>query len=75
MSGLSNVVAVYATTSAFSLALKADGTVLAWGRNYSGNLGDGTTIDRHIPVVVSGLSGVIAISGGGEYGLAPMPGS
>ncbi|MGQ5657136.1 hypothetical protein ACUJ8H_45180, partial [Streptomyces sp. EKR5.2] len=35
-----------------SLALRKDGTVLAWGDNDSGQLGDGTTINRHTPVRV-----------------------
>jgi len=32
------------------LALIADGSVLAWGRNQVGQLGDGTTTERHEPV-------------------------
>ena len=35
-----------------SLALGSDGNVYAWGYNYSGQLGDGTTTDRHTPVRV-----------------------
>ncbi|MFA7233171.1 MAG: LamG-like jellyroll fold domain-containing protein [Terrimicrobiaceae bacterium] len=48
-----------------SLGLKSDGTVWAWGHNYYGQLGDGTTADRTSPVQVSGLSGVAAVAG--EY--------
>ena len=53
-----------------SLRLKSDGTVWAWGRNSFGQLGDGTLADRLTPVKVSGLTGVVAISGGGYHSLA-----
>ena len=33
-----------------SLSVKSDGTLWAWGRNNYGQLGDGTTTDRHSPV-------------------------
>jgi alpha-tubulin suppressor-like RCC1 family protein len=57
---------VIAGGGAHSLAIKTDGTVWAWGKNGYGQLGDGTIIDRHAPVQVSGLTGVfIAIAGGG----------
>jgi alpha-tubulin suppressor-like RCC1 family protein len=36
-----------------SLAVKKDGTIWAWGRNYSGALGDGTEINRRSPVRAS----------------------
>ena len=39
-----------------TVALKADGTVVAWGSNYNGELGDGTTTDRLSPVTVTGLT-------------------
>jgi alpha-tubulin suppressor-like RCC1 family protein len=45
-----------------TIALKEDGTVWAWGSNDNGLLGDGTTIDRHIPVQVDNISDVISIS-------------
>ena len=66
-----------AAGSSHSLALKADGTVLAWGDNTSGQLGDGTNDKSTIPVQVedpndlSGfLSGVNAIAVGWSHSLA-----
>ena len=53
-----------------TVALLSDGTVYAWGRNDRGQLGDGTTTDRHIPVRVSGLTNVTAISAGYEHTVA-----
>lgn len=47
-----------------SLALKADGTVWAWGWNGFGQLGDGTTAQRNRAVQVAGLTGVTAIAAG-----------
>ena len=35
-----------------SYYLKADGTLWAWGQNYSGEIGDGTTMNRSSPVQV-----------------------
>jgi len=58
-----------------TLVLKRDGTVWAWGYNYGGRLGDGTTTDRRSPVPVGGLSGhggVAVISGGGDVSAALM---
>jgi len=31
------------------LAIRADGTVWAWGENSFGSLGDGTRINRYVP--------------------------
>lgn len=53
-----------AAGSGFSLVLKPDDTVRAWGQNWAGQLGDGTTTERHTPVVVVGLNGVVALAGG-----------
>lgn len=76
--GLSNVTAISAGPY-FSLALE-NGHVLAWGENTSGELGDGTdtgpeTCDATLPcsttpVLVRGLSEVLAIAAGSEHGLA-----
>jgi alpha-tubulin suppressor-like RCC1 family protein len=40
-----------------SIALKSDGTLWSWGLNASGQLGDGTTTNRLLPVQVVGQSG------------------
>lgn len=60
--------AVGATGSVF--AIKDDGTVWAWGRNDSGQLGDGTTDNRYSPVQLTGLNNVVALTGGWFYTLA-----
>jgi alpha-tubulin suppressor-like RCC1 family protein len=53
-----------------SLALKANGDVLAWGRGTEGQLGDGTGLNRNDPVFV--LSGAAGVSGGDNHSLAVM---
>lgn len=49
-----------------SLVICNDSTVKAFGENASGQLGDGTTTDQNLPVNVTGLTGIIAVSGGGD---------
>lgn len=53
-----------------SLASTTDGQVWAWGRNSSGQLGDGTTTDRHKPVRVLQTASMTVVSGGGAHSLA-----
>ena len=50
---INEAIAISAGTQ-HSLTLKSDGTVWAWGRNTDGELGDGTLIDKYIPVRVVG---------------------
>ncbi len=53
-----------------ALALRANGTVVAWGLNDIGQLGDGTTENRLIPSPVPGLTDVVAIAVAGSTSLA-----
>lgn len=66
---LTHVIAAIAS-SGYSLALKDDGTVLAWGANGTGQLGDGTNTNRSTPAQVQGLTGVVAIALLGNHSLA-----
>jgi alpha-tubulin suppressor-like RCC1 family protein len=50
VSGLSLPVAAIAAGYDHTLVRMADGTVKAWGRNISGQMGDATTVDRWTPV-------------------------
>ncbi len=56
----------------FSLALKNDGTVWAWGTNGNGQLGrlPAEMSRNHTPVQITGLSGITAISAGYNFCLA-----
>ena len=64
LSGITNISRGRSTwpSSEHSMALKSDGTVWAWGANDYGQLGNGTNIYSSIPVQVSSLSNVRAIS-------------
>jgi alpha-tubulin suppressor-like RCC1 family protein len=68
---LTGVVAIAAGLR-HSLALQADGTVLAWGENSFGQLGDGSQATRYFPVYVAGAADVAGIAAGvfAEHSLA-----
>jgi alpha-tubulin suppressor-like RCC1 family protein len=52
------------------LVIRSDGTVLAWGLNDNGQLGDGTKTDHYLPAPVPGLTGVTSVTGGIYYSMA-----
>lgn len=45
--------------SDYSLALTSDGKIYAWGSNYTGCLGNGSSLDSSVPVAVD-MNGVLA---------------
>ncbi len=70
VSGLTDVIAV-AGGIRLTAALKNDGKVWCWGNNFGGGLGDGNSpTDSDIPVLVSSLTDVDAIAGGGLHSIA-----
>jgi alpha-tubulin suppressor-like RCC1 family protein len=72
--GVSNVISVKGGRKddimSHNLALKADGTIVAWGDNTYGQLGDNSTTFRMQPVQVQNLSGVTSIAIGYRHNLA-----
>ena len=72
VSELSGVTAVSAGYQ-HSLALLEGGTVMAWGDNSSGQLGDGSTKISDLPVTVEDLDEVVGISAGGLNSLSYGP--
>ncbi len=52
------------------LALREAGTVVGWGYNDRGQLGNGTRAESKQPVAVSKLDGVVAIAVGARHSLA-----
>ncbi len=65
-------VTAIACGSAHVLALTSTGSVLAWGQNSNGQLGDGTITDRHTPITVSLPTGTTAsaVGAGTDYSYA-----
>jgi alpha-tubulin suppressor-like RCC1 family protein len=53
-----------------TVALKVDGSLWAWGYNSSGQLGDGTTIDRLSPARIGDMFDWLMIAAGAYHTLA-----
>lgn len=51
-------------------AVRAGGTVLCWGENHYGQLGDGTTTDSLVAVEVLGVTGARSVAAGKNHGCA-----
>ncbi len=63
VTGLNDIKAI-AAGFGHNLALRDGGTLMAWGFNNQGAVGDGTDTDRRAPVPVPNLTDVIAIAAG-----------
>ena len=57
----------------FSLAVRSDGTIWAWGHNFSGRLGNDSSESSPTPVRVKGLTGATAVAAGNYHSLALAP--
>ncbi len=68
--GLSNVIAVSAGDSNYSLALTGDGQLWSWGSHLWGQLGTGSNSDQLEPVHIDSLSHVTAMTAEYLHGLA-----
>jgi alpha-tubulin suppressor-like RCC1 family protein len=73
VAGLAGVVKIAAGCE-YSLAVRSDGTVWAWGANPVGELGTGGTASSAVPVQVTGVSRVTAIAAGWNSAVAVVAG-
>ena len=54
----------------FTLAVKTDGTLWAWGTGLNGRLGDGTVVNRSSPVQIGALSNWSRVFAGKKHSVA-----
>lgn len=73
VAGLDDAVEV-ASGLAHSCAVRKAGTVVCWGVNSFGQLGDGTTQRSSSPVVVKGITGAVALAAGTSFTCALVKG-
>jgi alpha-tubulin suppressor-like RCC1 family protein len=68
--GSDNTWSFVAAGGYFSLAVKADGSLWAWGANALGQLGDGSTTPRSAPVRIGSDADWSLVAGGGFHSVA-----
>src|SRR5665213_1758624 len=78
-SGFTNNITAIAAGANHSLAIVTGGGVWAWGQNVSGQLGDGTMINKSVPTAISlttcAAGAATAIAGGTSHSLAVVGGT
>jgi alpha-tubulin suppressor-like RCC1 family protein len=68
VTALANV-AVLSAGNSHMMAMGLDGGVSVWGNNQSGQLGDGTRVNRSAPVLVAAHNGSAVLAGGYGFSL------
>src|SRR6266850_261289 len=58
-----------------TVVVKSDGTLWAWGNNFYGQLGDGTTTQRTSPVQIGTAANWTAVAAGESHTVALKSGS
>jgi alpha-tubulin suppressor-like RCC1 family protein len=61
--GLTGAVAL-SISGQHTCAVKTGGTVVCWGLNMDGQLGDGSNVNKPTPSTITGLTGVVAVAAG-----------
>lgn len=60
--GISNATALSSTGVATRCAVLQSGSIKCWGSNYAGQLGDGTTADSLVPLVIPGITNATEVA-------------
>src|SRR5262249_522362 len=68
VTGLTSGVASISAGTLNACAVTTQGTVKCWGNNAMGALGNGSSDDSAVPIKVSGLSAIRAVSMGQHFG-------
>jgi alpha-tubulin suppressor-like RCC1 family protein len=69
MTGVTGLVRI-STGASHRVGLQADGTVVTWGYNSAGQLGDGTFVDSSTPVVLTSPTSISEVAAGDGHTLA-----
>ncbi len=67
--GLTDVTSL-AVGPGHACVVRKDGTVWCWGANHDGELGDGTTVDRAVPVQALAIQHAVEVVVGGQHSCA-----